>query len=72
MTTYQKLAEKFIDKGYYWELHYMVLRPPLFEPNKLCGTLEQRKSSFNKIVEEVYGEDWDYWNTYIDYQNHKY
>jgi len=71
MITYSKLADKFIDKGYLMELHYLVIPPPLFQSGKLLGTEEEQKRKFSIIVEEVYGEGWDDWNTWIDYQNYK-
>lgn len=68
---YQKLAEKFTDKGYIQELHWFVLPPPIFLLNRIEGTREQQKKFFDEAVQKVYGEDWDYWNTWIDYQKHK-
>ena len=43
----------------------------MFELNKTIGTREEQYATYLRIVEKVYGEDWDYWNTWIDYQNYK-
>ena len=71
MITYKKLAEKFIDKGYIQELHRFVLPPPIFDNSRLIGTREENIKSFLESVELVYGEDWEYWNQWIDHQNYK-
>ncbi len=71
MITYKKLAEKFIDKGYIQELHWLVLPPPIFDNSRLIGTREENIKSFLEAVELVYGEDWEYWNQWIDHQNYK-
>jgi len=71
MIAYPKLAEKFIDKGYLAELHYFISIPPRFILGKTEGTYEEQKMCYNRIVQKVYGEGWDYWNTWIDYQKHK-
>ena len=72
MILYSKLAEKFIDKGYLMEFHYFVLPPPLFERGKvLLPTIEEEVEFFNKSVYKIYGEDWEYWNQWIDHQNYK-
>lgn len=68
MITYSKLCEKFIDKGMIMELHWLVTPPPTFIPDRL---INNSLDNSNKIVQEVYGEQWDYWNTWIDYQKHK-
>lgn len=71
MKDYYKLAEKFIEKGYTAELHFFVLPPPIFTLNKIIGTEGEQKKFFEDAVQRVYGKDWDYWNTWIDYQKHK-
>ena len=68
MTTYAKLAEKFIDKGYIYELHWFVLPPPIMNASRLINPSREK---FNEIVQEVYGKDWEYWDTWIDRQKHK-
>ncbi len=69
--TYQKLAEKFIDKGHEAELHWLVLSPPICIQGRTVGTEEEQKNFHKKAVDIVYGEEWEYWNTWIDYQKHK-
>lgn len=71
MITYEKLRDKFIDKGYTANFYSMILKPLPFEHGKLIGSLEEQRKMHNKLIQEVYGEEWDYWNTWIDYQNYK-
>lgn len=71
MEIYKQLVEKFLEKGYLLELHYFVLPPPLFQLGKILGTMEEQIIFFNEAVNKMYGSDWDYWNTWIDYQNYK-
>ena len=66
MEKYRKLAEKFMDKGYAQELHWLVLPPPAFELGRLIGNKKERYQTFLSCAEKVYGEDWDYWNAWID------
>lgn len=66
--TYQSLLEKFIDKGEEQAFYWFVLSPPPYDPSRL---IESSKETYNKIVEKVYGQEWDYWNIWIDYQKHK-
>lgn len=72
MITYSKLIEKFIDKGYFTDLLFFVQSPPLYDPTKLLiENKEENYKKFQEITQEVYGKDWDYWNTWIDHQNYK-
>lgn len=68
---YESLKNKFSDKGLLQDFYWLVLPPPLFDNSRLMGTVQQNIESYYECVEKVYGEEWDYWNTYIDYQNYK-
>ena len=68
MKKYQDLVQKFLDKGYIEELHWFVIPSPSFELGKTLGTQEEQFQTFLRIVEKVYGEEWDYWNAWIDTQ----
>lgn len=71
MIDYSTIKEKFLDKGYILELHWFVLPPPTFVLGKTIGTQKEQKIFYEKAVQKVYGKEWDYWNTWIDYQKHK-
>jgi hypothetical protein len=68
---YEKLRDKFIEKndleGFYW----LVSSPIPFEYNKTFGTYEEQIETYKKIVENVYGKEWDEMSTYIDHQNYR-
>jgi hypothetical protein len=66
--TYQRLREKFEDKGEEQAFYWFVLSPLPYDPSRL---IEPSRAVYDEIVEKVYGEQWDYWNTWIDYQKHK-
>ena len=70
MEKYRNLAEKFIDKGYIQELHWLVPVPMLFDPSmtqlQIYGSREKARERYDENAEKVYGEDWDYWNAWID------
>ena len=68
MITYVKLAKKFMDKGFIEEFHLFVIPPPTFDPSRLINPSLEK---FNGIVQEVYGKDWEYWDTWIDRQNYR-
>ena len=72
MEKYQELLQKFLDKGYLQELHWFVIPPLMFELNKTIGTKEEQYATYLRIVEKVYGEEWDYWNAWIDTQMPKF
>ena len=72
MKKYQELVQKFLDKGYKEELHWFVIPPPMFELNKTIGTREEQYNTHLRIVEQVYGSDWDYWNAWINTQMPKF
>ena len=72
MITYDKLKEKFEDKGDLQGFYLIVPSPPLFIFNPVfLGTPKQQFDSYKEAVQSIYGEEWDYWNTYIDHQNYK-
>ena len=71
MITYEKLKEKFIDKGYVLELQYFVLSPTPFQFGRILGTEEKQRKIYKEAIEKVYGADWEYWNIWIDYQKYK-
>ena len=74
MKKYQELRKKFLDKGYKEELYWFVPTPMLFNPSALELQLYGREKAlemYNKRAEQVYGDDWDYWNTWIDRQNYR-
>jgi hypothetical protein len=68
---FEKLKEKFEDKGELDAFHWLVLSPPPFEYGKTFGTREEQIKTYRKIIESVYGEGWDEMSTYIDYQKHR-
>lgn len=76
MKKYQELRKKFLDKGYKEELYWFVPTPMLFNPSalelQLYGSSEKAREMYDKRVEEVYGNDWDYWNAWIDTQMPKF
>lgn len=71
MITYQDLAEKFKDKGYFTEFHFLVSSPHPFKFFKAVGTIEKQIEIYDKVIEKVYGEEFEYWNQWIDHQNYK-
>lgn len=66
-----KLRNKFFDKGYIGEYHFFVLQPPWFILGKTLGTQEEQYKAYKETVYKVYGEEWEYWNQWIDHQNYK-
>lgn len=73
MFLYYDVFEKFKEKGYSVEFHYFVLSPPLINGVRFYNiTREEAIEIHKETVEEVYGEEWDYWNTWIDYQQYKF
>ena len=71
--SYSKLVEKFIDKGYIYELHLFIGTPPPFIPGRaIADSIEKEREIYSRIIQEVYGEEWDYWNAWIDHQTHKF
>jgi hypothetical protein len=72
MTTYEKLKEKFEDKGYLVEFHRFIPSPPFFVFNPLyLGTKEEQFKDYVNGMQLAYGKEWEYWNTYIDHQNYR-
>jgi hypothetical protein len=69
MKKYNDLVQKFLDKGYIEELHWFVIPTLPFTPGKLiANSIEEELEKYNRIVEEIYGKEWDYWNAWIDTQ----
>ena len=72
MKKYQELVQKFLDKGYKEELYWVVPKPMLFDPSvlelQLYGSVEKARERYDENVEKVYGDEWDYWNAWIDTQ----
>ena len=70
MKKYQELLQKFLDKGYTEELYWFVPKPMLCDPSmmqiQMYGSREKDSEIYYGTVEKVYGEDWDYWNAWID------
>lgn len=71
--TLKELLDKFVAKGMLYEFHVLVPKPELFIVNP-CTLLssEAQVAIFKQSVEDVYGPEWDYWSTWIDYQQHKF
>lgn len=75
MVTYNSLKEKFLSKGYDLEFRYLVYPVPVLDPQRciLLGiSLSTILDNWDKTVKKVYGPEWDYWNTWIDYQQYKF
>lgn len=69
MKKYQSLVQKILDKGYIEELHWFIVPPLSFTHGKLiANSIEEELEKYNRIVEEVYGKEWEYWNAWIDTQ----
>ena len=75
MVTWGQLKEKFLDKGFsFYEFQILVPQPMIFDPDCVSlsySTREDLLERHKKITQQVYGPEWDYWNTWIDYQNYK-
>lgn len=72
MITYGELAQKFFDKGYLYEFYYLVTPPPFFIGQiNIDSTREETVERHQRIVQEVYGEDWEHWSQWIDRQQYK-
>jgi len=73
MKKYQELKDKFLDKGYTEELYWFVPKPMLFDPSitelQIYGR-EKAREIYDENAEKVYGEEWDYWNAWIDTKLH--
>lgn len=68
---YENLKNKFEDKGRLQDFYWLVLSPPPLDNSRLIGTFDENVKTYYKTVEKVFAGDWDYWNTWIDYQNYK-
>ena len=75
MVTWGQLKEKFLDKGFsFYEFQILVPQPMLFVPDCVSSSYNTREDLLKihkEIIQRVYGPQWDYWNTWIDYQNYK-
>ena len=75
MVTWGQLKEKFLDKGFsFYEFQILVPQPMIFVLYGVSlsyNTREDLLEKHKKITQQVYGPEWDYWNTWIDYQNYK-
>lgn len=72
--SYNTLKEKFLDKGYSLEFHYLVCPAPAFDP--CCNTLsliprDKALEIWQESVKKVYGKEWEEWDIWIDHQKHK-
>jgi len=70
--TYKHLRDKFEEKGLLQEFYWIVLAPAPFLFNKTIGTLDEQKKAYANAVRKVYHKEWESWNTWIDYQTHKF
>ena len=75
MITREQLKEKFFDKGYDWEFELFIGKIPnpdfsrvVFSPKE---TQEDVIKNFYNLWTKSVQKEWDYWNTWIDYQKHK-
>ena len=76
MITRSQLKEKFLDKGYHdWEFDLLIGNIPnpdfsrvVFRPEE---TQENVIKNFYNLWTKSVQKEWDYWNTWIDYQKHK-
>ena len=70
--TYAFLREKFIDKGMLNAFYWLVLPLVPFDNTGLMGDKIENRITYQKMIQAVYGPEWEYWNTWIDYQQHKF
>ena len=75
MITWEQLKEKFFDKGYDWEFDLFIGNIPnpdfsrvIFRPEETPRDVIKR---FHNLWTKSSQQEWDYWNTWIDYQKHK-
>lgn len=75
MITYSQLKEKFLDKGYLWEFYTFVGSIPNPDFSRLIISPEETPKDVIKRFHDLWiksrQQEWDYWNTWIDYQNYK-
>jgi hypothetical protein len=73
--TLKELLEKFIQKGMLYEFHVLVLIPGVWAPGRevLFNTSAKEQAKIRQeAIQKVYSAEWEYWNTWIDYQQHKF
>ena len=75
MITWNQLKEKFFDKGYEWEFDLFIGNIPTPDFSRLIFRPEETLKDVIKRFQELWikssQQEWDYWNTWIDYQKHK-
>ena len=75
MIAWEQLKEKFFDKGYAEEFYLLIGNIPTPDFSRLLLRQEETQEdvirSFYNLCEEHSQKEWDYWNTWIDYQKHK-
>ena len=75
MITRSQLKEKFLDKGYDWEFELLIGNIPNPDFSRLLispgESQEDVIKRFYKTWTKSVQKEWDYWNTWIDYQKHK-
>ena len=75
MITWSQLKEKFFDKGYEWEFHLCIGVIPTPDFSRLLTIPGETQAVIVKRFQDSWIEssqqEWDYWNTWIDYQKHK-
>ncbi len=73
--TYNTLYEKFKEKGRDFEFYILVPPPPLFDPplsSLMDFGKEYLKEQRERLIKNRYMPEWEYWNTWIDYQQYKF
>lgn len=75
MVTWGQLKEKFFDKGYICEFHFFIGTIPSPDFSRIIFMPEETQKDvlkrFHNQWEKLNQEQWNYWNTWIDYQKHK-
>ena len=75
MITWEQLKEKFFDKGYDWEFELFIGNIPNPDFSRLVFRSEETPKDvikrFHNLWTKSSQQEWDYWNTWIDYQNYK-
>lgn len=75
MVDYNKLYDKFEEKGYKFEFFTYVSAPIVLDPSldqlRLFGEGYLKKQR-EDLIKNRYQPEWEYWNTWIDYQQYKF
>jgi hypothetical protein len=74
--TYQSLLEKFQDKGFsYLDILFMIpINTIIYDPSSIFlqnTTYEEGLLKHKKRIKDMYQIEYDYLNTWIDYQKHR-